>query len=67
MTVDDIDVRYLSFEDAANALKNGELDAFFVTASAPTKAISDLADSNLPIDILSLDDIEIRVLQNIYS
>ena len=67
MTVDDIDVRYLSFEDAANALKNGELDAFFVTASAPTKAISDLADSNVPIDILSLDDRAIRFFQNSYS
>ena len=67
MTVNDIDVRYLSFEDAANALKNGEIDAFFVTASAPTKAISDLADSNVPIDILSLDERAIRFLQNSYN
>ena len=67
MTVDDIDVRYLSFEDAANALKNGEIDAFFVTASAPTKAISELADSNVAIDIISLDERAIRFLQDSYS
>ena len=67
MGIDDIDVRYLSFEDAANALKSGEIDAFFVTASAPTKAISELADANIPIDILSLDDRAIRFLQDSYS
>ena len=67
LTVNDIDVRYLSFEDAANALKNGEIDAFFVTAATPTKAISELADANVPIDILSLDDRAVRFLENSYD
>ena len=67
LTVNDIDVRYLSFDDAATALKNGELDAFFVTAATPTKAISDLADANVPIDILSLDDRAVRFLENSYD
>lgn len=67
LTVNDIDVRYLSFEDAANALKNGEIDAFFVTAATPTKAISELADANVPIDILSLDDRAVRFLENSYE
>ena len=67
LTVNDIDVRYLSFDDAATALKNGELDAFFVTAATPTKAIADLADSNVPIDILSLDDRAVRFLENSYD
>ena len=49
LTVNDIDVRYLSFEDAANALKNGEIDAFFVTAATPTKAISELADAGYSV------------------
>ena len=67
LTVNDIDVRYLSFDDAATALKNGELDAFFVTAATPTKAIADLANSNVPIDILSLDDRAVRFLENSYD
>ena len=67
LTVNDIDVRYLSFDDAATALKNGELDAFFVTAATPTKAISELADANVPIDILSLDDRAVRFLENSYD
>lgn len=67
LTVNDIDVRYLSFDDAATALKNGELDAFFVTAATPTKAIADLANSNVPIDILSLDDRAVRFLENSYE
>ena len=67
LTVNDIDVRYLSFDDAANALKNGELDAFFVTAATPTKAITELADANVPIDILSLDDRAVRFLENSYD
>ena len=67
LTVNDIDVRYLSFDDAATALKNGEIDAFFVTAATPTKAVSELADVNVPIDILSLDDRAVRFLENSYD
>ena len=67
LTVNDIDVRYLSFDDAAAALKNGEIDAFFVTAATPTKAVSELADANVPIDILSLDDRAVRFLENSYD
>ena len=67
LTVNDIDVRYLSFDDAATALKNGEIDAFFVTAATPTKAVSELADANVPIDILSLDDRAVRFLENSYD
>ena len=67
LTVNDIDVRYLSFDDAATVLKNGEIDAFFVTAATPTKAVSELADANVPIDILSLDDRAVRFLENSYD
>ena len=55
MKSNDMIVSHLSFEDAANAMKAGELDAFFVTAAAPAKAISELAKS-MKIDILSLDE-----------
>lgn len=66
MKSSDVVVSHLSFEDAANAMKAGELDAFFVTAAAPTKAVLELAKS-MKIDILSLDDRSINVLLGNYS
>ena len=46
---------YLSFSDSADALKSGEIDAFFMTAGAPTVAALQLAEK-MDIRILSLDD-----------
>jgi len=43
MTYNDIKVQYLSFAEAANNLKDGNIDAAFVTAGHPTAAIVDLA------------------------
>ena len=65
MTLNDIKVSHLSFEEAANAMKEGDLDAFFVTAATPTKAVKDLADS-MEIDILSLDERAVNVLLGNY-
>ena len=39
----DIAVQYLSFGEAANALKDGNVDVAFVTAGFPTAAIQDIA------------------------
>ncbi|MBP2664530.1 MAG: alkanesulfonate transporter substrate-binding subunit [Firmicutes bacterium] len=39
----DLDPQYLSFGEAANGLKDGNVDAAFVTAGAPTAAIQDIA------------------------
>ena len=44
---------YLSFDDAANAMSQGKIDAFFCTAGAPTKAVEDLA-SKMDIRLLSI-------------
>ena len=46
---------YLSYQDSAEALKNGEIDGFFVTASAPTTAIASLSEE-MDIRILDLKD-----------
>ena len=50
----DIDKVNASFGDSADSIKDGKIDAAFVTAGAPTTAIVDLATSNdvkaLPID-----------------
>ena len=51
---DDIKVQYLSFAEASNALKDGNVDVAFVTAGHPTAAIQDIATQNhvvlLPVD-----------------
>lgn len=54
ITYNDIKPQYLSFGEAANGLKDGNVDAAFVTAGHPTAAIQDIAAQNkvvlLPID-----------------
>ncbi|MDD2574019.1 MAG: TAXI family TRAP transporter solute-binding subunit [Bacillota bacterium] len=42
ITYDDITVQYLSFAEAANNLKDGNVDVAFVTAGHPTAAIQDI-------------------------
>lgn len=54
LTYDDIDEQYLSFSEAANGLKDGNIDAAFLTAGYPTAAIQDIAAQNeiamIPLD-----------------
>lgn len=42
ITYDDIEEEYLSFGDAAQKLKDDNLDAAFITAGTPTAAVQDL-------------------------
>lgn len=46
LTYADIKPQYLSFAEAANGLKDGNVDAFFLTAGAPTAAVQDIAARN---------------------
>lgn len=46
ITYDDIDEQFLSFSEAASALKDGNVDAAFVTAGYPTAAVQDIASQN---------------------
>ena len=54
ITYNDIQVQYLSFAEAANALKDGNIDAAFLTAGYPTSAIQDIASQHkvrlLPVE-----------------
>ena len=54
ITYDDIDEQFLSFGEAAGALKDGNVDAAFVTAGFPTAAVQDITSQNkvrlLPIE-----------------
>jgi len=43
ITYNDLSPQYLSFGEAANGLKDGNVDVAFVTAGAPTAAIQDIA------------------------
>ena len=45
LTYNDIKVQYLSFAESASNLKDGNIDAAFNTAGAPTAAIQDLSAS----------------------
>lgn len=46
ITYEDIKVQYLSFAEASNALKDGNVDVAFVTAGHPTAAIQDISTQN---------------------
>jgi uncharacterized protein len=54
LTYNDIKVQHLSFAESASNLKDGNIDAAFNTAGAPTAAIQDLAVSKncviVPVD-----------------
>ena len=43
LTFEMIEPSYLSFKDSADALKDGKIDACFITAGAPTEAVANLA------------------------
>ena len=54
LSLEDINVQYQSFDDSKEALKDGQIDAAFLVAGAPTSAITELATTNgvflIPID-----------------
>ncbi|MEG6617408.1 TAXI family TRAP transporter solute-binding subunit [Peptococcaceae bacterium 1198_IL3148] len=66
MSFDDIDEQFLSFSEAANGLKDGNIDAAFLSAGFPTSAIQDIAAQH-DIVMLSLDEDKVAKLQENYS
>lgn len=55
MTFEDIEPDFLSFSEAANNMKDGHIDAAFLTAGLPTAAINDLAATH-DIKIIPVSD-----------
>ena len=55
LTEQDINPTYQSFGDSADSLKNGQIDAAFIVAGAPTTAITDLGTTK-DMYLVSLDD-----------
>jgi TRAP transporter TAXI family solute receptor len=66
MTFDDIQKQNLGFTDSADKFKDGQLDAFFVTAGAPTVAITELATAT-DFTILSIGETELAWLKENYG
>ena len=61
LTEDDITPTYESFGDSVDSLKDGKIDAAFITAGAPTTAVTSLATSN-DIYLVALDEEHIASL-----
>ena len=57
----DIEAVYQNFGDSADSLKDGKIDAAFITAGAPTTAISDLSATKQAY-LVSLDDEHVEKL-----
>jgi len=53
LTYADIDEQFLSFAESANQFKDGQIDAFFVTAGIPNPGITDVSTQH-KIRILSI-------------
>ncbi|NLZ52644.1 MAG: TAXI family TRAP transporter solute-binding subunit [Thermoanaerobacteraceae bacterium] len=65
ITYDDITAQYLSFAEAANNLKDGNVDAAFLTAGFPTAAVTDIAAQH-DLKLISLEDSLVEKLTTDY-
>ena len=61
LTENDIVPTYQSFGDSADALKDGQIDAAFIVAGAPTTAVVDLSTTK-QVYLVSLDDDHVNAL-----
>ena len=61
LSEDDIVANFYDFRETIEALQNGQIDAGFIVAGAPTNAITSLAETN-DIYLVSLDDEHINSL-----
>lgn len=55
LTEDDIKPQHQNFDESADALKNGQIDAAFIVAGAPTPAITELSMTNAKTTIVPID------------
>ena len=65
ITYDDVDEQFLSFAEGSYALKDGTVDAAFVTAGYPTASVQDIASQN-KIRLLPIGDEQIKKLGEKY-
>ncbi len=55
LDLDDIDEQYLNFDQSADSLKDGKVDAAFIVAGAPTPAVTELCMTNANAKIVPID------------
>ena len=65
ITYDDVSEQFLSFAEGSYALKDGTVDAAFVTAGYPTASVQDIASQN-KIRLLPVGDEQITKLADKY-
>ena len=65
ITYNDINEQFLSFAEGSYALKDGTVDAAFVTAGYPTASVQDIASQN-KIRILPIGDEQVKKLAEKY-
>ncbi len=61
-----LEVRNHNYDQAAQALKSGEIDAFFCTVGLPMQTVSKLADE-VPLRLLSLTEKQMERLMEAYG
>ena len=66
MSFSDINAVNSSFADSADKLADGTIDAAFIVAGVPTKAVTDLSEK-MNLRLVGIDDEHTRVLQENYS
>ncbi len=65
LSVEDVKPQYQNFDESADALKDGKIDAAFIVAGAPTPAITELSMSNSNVRIVPIDgDIANKLMQD---
>ena len=65
LTENDIKPQYQNFDDSADALKDGKIDAAFIVAGAPTNAITELSMTNGNVRIVPIDgDIATKLMKD---
>ena len=65
ITYDNVEEQFLSFAEGSYALKDGTVDAAFVTAGYPTASVQDIASQN-KIRLLPVGDEQIKKLSEKY-
>lgn len=63
ITYNDIRPQYLSFAEAANSLRDGNVDVAFLTAGAPTAAVRDVAAQRDVMLVPIPQDVATRIIQ----
>lgn len=61
LTFDDLDAEHLNFGDSVSRIQDGELDAAFVTAGAPTAAVTELSATK-GVQLLTIEEDKIEEL-----